>query len=123
MKLTRQHAEALPLGDVDMRSLAILIYAALPDFYGALPQEPTATLDMIAAETHVPGTECYNPLIASTEGMCAGMVCSFPMEELRARQQQSYHNCGGTKASHNRECNLQAQRSMERKLGAMRYSC
>lgn len=72
-----------------MRSIAEIIYIALPDFYGALPLEMDATLNLIAAETRASGTECAAPLILKVDGKIAGVICSFPIAELQVRQQQS----------------------------------
>jgi ribosomal protein S18 acetylase RimI-like enzyme len=44
---------------------------------------------MISAETRIAGTECHDPLVACAEGVVAGVICSFPLEDLQARQMQS----------------------------------
>lgn len=89
MEVALTRFNSLPENTVDMRDLAELIFAALPDFYGMIPLDHDSTLDLLADEIRTEGTECSNPFVATCDAKLAGIICWFPVAELQARQQGS----------------------------------
>lgn len=88
MKLKYKTLEEISASDEQIEDVKRLVFESL-DMYEKLPVDIERCLELIWADIRTPGTECYNPLIAFSEQNAIGIICSFPADELKARQMAS----------------------------------
>lgn len=88
MKLVFKVFNEIAASDEQVEQVNNLVFHSL-DLYGDLPMSVESRSELIIEEINTPGTECYNPLIALAEDRVVGIICSFPLTELKARQMAS----------------------------------
>jgi ribosomal protein S18 acetylase RimI-like enzyme len=88
MKLVFKAFDEIAASDEQVAQVKNLVFHSL-DLYGDLPMSVESCSELIFDEISTSGTECYNPLMALAEDRVVGIICSFPLTELKARQMAS----------------------------------